>query len=49
MITVLIRVSHGAEALAVTLSALVPAVADGLVADAVILAENLDEDVARVA
>lgn len=48
MITVLIRVSHGAEALAVTLSALVPAVADGLVADAVILAENLDEDVARV-
>ena len=38
MITVLIRVSHGPEALVVTLSALVPAVAAGLVGDAVIIA-----------
>ena len=37
MITVLIRVTQGPEALAVTLSALVPAVADGLVADPIIL------------
>jgi hypothetical protein len=49
MITVLIRVKHGPEALAVTLSALVPAVAAGLVGDAVILADRSDETVAKVA
>jgi hypothetical protein len=48
MITVLIRVEHGAEALAVTLGALVPAVADGLVADAVVLASQPDARVASV-
>lgn len=49
MITVLIRVQHGPEALATTLSALVPAVAAGLVADAVILATRRDEDLATIA
>jgi hypothetical protein len=49
MISVLIRVSHGPEALAVTLSALVPAVAAGLVGDAVILASKPDEVIVRVA
>lgn len=49
MITVLIRVKHGPEALAVTLSALVPAVAAGLVGDAVILAGREDAAVATVA
>ncbi|MGO4574042.1 hypothetical protein [Microvirga sp. 2TAF3] len=49
MITALIRVEHGPEALAVTLSALVPAVAAGLVGDAVILAETQDENVDKVA
>jgi hypothetical protein len=49
MITVLIWVSHGPEALAITLSALVPAVAEGLVADAVVLTDGSDGDVARVA
>ena len=48
MITALIRVKHGPEALAVTLSALVPAVAAGLVGDAVILADREDETLARV-
>jgi len=49
MITALIRTRHGPEALAVTLSALVPAVTAGLVGDAVILAEGQDEAIARVA
>jgi hypothetical protein len=49
MITVLIRVKHGPEALAATLSALVAAVAAGLVGDAVILANQPDETVAKVA
>ena len=49
MITVLVRVSHGPEALAATLSALVPAVAEGLVGDAVILADRQDEALAKVA
>ena len=49
MITVLIRVRHGAEALAVTLSALIPAVADGLIADAVVLVSKADDTVASVA
>jgi hypothetical protein len=49
MITVLVRVTHGPEALAATLSALVPAVAAGLVGDAVILSAKPDETVAAVA
>ena len=49
MITVLGRVTHGPEALAATLSALVPAVAAGLVGDAVILAGEQDETLAKVA
>ncbi|MCB8820314.1 glycosyltransferase family 2 protein [Microvirga rosea] len=49
MITVLIRARRGPEALAVTLSALVPAVAAGLVADAVILTDKQDDAVDRVA
>lgn len=49
MITVLVRVTHGPEALAATLSALVPAVAAGLIGDAVILAGNQDEVLAKVA
>lgn len=49
MITVLIRASRGPEALAVTLSALVPAVTAGLVGDAVILSSNRDDTIAKVA
>ncbi len=49
MITVLVRVTHGPEALAATLSALVPAVAAGLIGDAVILAGKPDETLAKVA
>lgn len=49
MITVLVRVTHGPEALAATLSALVPAVAAGLIGDAVILAERQDETLEKVA
>ncbi len=49
MITVLVRVTHGPEALAATLSALVPAVAAGLVGDAVILSGKPDETLAKVA
>jgi hypothetical protein len=49
MITVLVRVIHGPEALAATLSALVPAVAAGLIGDAVILAERQDETLEKVA
>ncbi|MXQ13699.1 hypothetical protein [Microvirga makkahensis] len=49
MITVLVRVTHGPEALAATLSALVPAVAAGLVGDAVILSRRQDGTLAKVA
>ncbi|MBB4040181.1 hypothetical protein GGR34_001832 [Microvirga flocculans] len=49
MITVLVRVTCGPEALAATLSALVPAVAAGLVGDAVILTEGPDETLDKVA
>jgi hypothetical protein len=49
MITVLIRVRRGPEALAATLSALVPAVAAGLVGDAVILSDKQDDAIAAVA
>jgi len=49
MITALIRVEHGVEALAVTLGALVPAVVDGLVGDAVVLVRHPDDALARVA
>lgn len=49
MITVLVRVTHGPEALAATLSSLVPAVAAGLVGDAVILSNRQDEVLAKVA
>lgn len=49
MISVLIRVENGPEALAATLGALVPAVAAGLLADAVVLASDHDHDLAAVA
>jgi hypothetical protein len=49
MITVLVRVTHGPDALAATLSALVPAVAAGLIGDAVILADRPDDTLAKVA
>jgi hypothetical protein len=49
MISVLVRVDHGVDALVVTLSALVPAVADGLLCDAVILARAPDAALERVA
>ena len=49
MISVLVRVEHGVDALVVTLSALVPAVADGLLCDAVILVKAADPAVERVA
>jgi hypothetical protein len=49
MITVLVRVTHGPEALAATLSALVPAVAAGLIGDAVILAGRQDDVLTQVA
>lgn len=49
MITALVRVEHGVEALAVTLSALVSAVAEGLVADAVVLTHRNDDSVDRIA
>jgi|SRR3712207_6325076 hypothetical protein len=49
MITALICVNQGPEALAVTLSALVPAVAAGLVGDAVVLSQRRDDAVAAVA
>src|SRR5690349_19411521 len=48
MITVLVRVTHGPEALAATLGALVPAVAAGLIGDAVILTEKPDDTLAKV-
>jgi hypothetical protein len=49
MITALIRTTHGPGALAVTLSALVPAVAAGLVGDAIIVARAHDETIDQVA
>ena len=49
MITVVVRVERSVEALAVTLAALVPGVAAGLVADAVILVGRADDGVARLA
>ncbi|MGO4387214.1 hypothetical protein AB4Y85_06730 [Microvirga sp. 2YAF29] len=49
MITVLVRVTHGPEALAATLSALVPAVAAGLIGDAVILTGKQDDELVQVA
>jgi hypothetical protein len=49
MISVLIRAEHGVEALAATLRALVPAVADSLVGDAVVLARRPDPTLAAVA
>jgi hypothetical protein len=49
MITGLIHVERGVEALAVTLSALVPAVAEGLVGDAVVVAARHDASVEAVA
>lgn len=49
MITALVLVERGLEALAATLAALVPAVADGLVADAVVLVRAPDAEVAEVA
>jgi hypothetical protein len=49
MISAVVRVEHGVEALAATLSALVPGVADGLVGDAVVLAATRDGPVAEVA
>jgi hypothetical protein len=49
MITGLIHVERGVEALAVTLSALVPAVAEGLLGDAVVTAHDPEAGVAAVA
>lgn len=49
MITVVVRVSRGAEALAATLSAVIPAVAAGLVGDAVIVSARQDDALERVA
>lgn len=49
MITALVLANGRLEALATTLSALVPAVADGLVGDAVVLAPTPDQQAGRVA
>jgi hypothetical protein len=49
MITAVVRVEHGVEALAVTLSALVPGVTYGLIGDAVVLTRTRDEAVAEIA
>jgi hypothetical protein len=49
MITALVLAARGPEALAFTLSALVPGVVDGLVGDAVVLTRRADPDVAAVA
>jgi hypothetical protein len=49
MITGLVHVARGPEALAVTLSALIPGVIDGLIGDAVVLARWADPDIASVA
>lgn len=49
MVTALILSRGGIEPLAVTLAALVPAVADGLVADAVVISPAAEEEAALVA
>jgi len=49
MITALVLATRGPEALALTLSALVPGVVDGLVGDAVVLTPSADPDIAAVA
>ena len=49
MITALILADERLEALATTVSALIPAVADGLVADAVVLSREHDPRIARAA
>ena len=49
MITGLVLVERGHEALAVTLGALIPGVVDGLIGDAVVLARRADRDIATVA
>jgi hypothetical protein len=49
MITAIVRVERGVEPLAVTLGALVPAVANGLVGDAVVLVRSPDAAVEAVA
>ena len=49
MITALVSTVGGPEALATTLSALVPAVADGLIGDAVVLARSPDPQAERIA
>ena len=49
MITGLVLAVRGPEALAVTLSALVPGVVEGLIGDAIILARRADPDIAKVA
>jgi hypothetical protein len=49
MVTCLVLVQRGAEALAATLSALVPAVVEGLLADAVVIRRRPEAAVAKVA
>jgi len=49
MISVVVRAERGVEALAATLRAIVPAVAEGLVGDAVVLDPASDDAVAAVA
>jgi len=49
MITALIFADGRLEALATTVSALIPAVADGLVADAIVLSRDRDAQIERVA
>ena len=49
MITGLVHVARGPEALALTLSALIPGVIDGLIGDAVVLARRVDQDITSVA
>jgi hypothetical protein len=49
MITALILADGRLEALATTVSALVPAVAEGLVADAIVLSRDRDPQIERVA
>jgi F0F1-type ATP synthase membrane subunit c/vacuolar-type H+-ATPase subunit K len=49
MITALVLAERGVDALAATLAALVPAVAEGLVGDAVVLVRAPDPEVANVA
>ena len=49
MITTIILARHGAEALMATLSSLIPGVAEGLLADAVVVAEAGDDVSTKVA